>query len=147
MKKTIIIIILGILIGSLFAMYIFSGINNKIANAKESFNAYAYQIGVFKSEKNAINMASNYSSALVINDKDYYRVYAAIAVDDKAQSINEDVLLDNNITFYKRKLLLNDNCLKIINKYEELIKRTNDREVFFRTSQDLLNVYKEYCYD
>ena len=128
-------------------MYIFSGINNKIANAKESFNAYAYQIGVFKSEKNAINMASNYSSALVINDKDYYRVYAAIAVDDKAQSINEDVLLDNNITFYKRKLLLNDNCLKIINKYEELIKRTNDREVFFRTSQELLNVYKEYCYD
>lgn len=124
MKKYLKIILFSCLVGSILAGAFFFNIKEKV-NARNKPILYAFQVGVFKNRDNANNFKARYTTARVLFDKEYYRVFIGITKDNKELLIS---LFDaQNLSYYIKEIEVNnENFLETIQKYDDLLTKTGE---------------------
>ena len=129
MKKFVILIVSAILVGSLFAIYMFRNIEQGIAKTTKENTATAFQVGVYRSIENAQNATQNLESSLIYQDNEYYRIFMAIYHDESIIELMKNYFQNQNI--YLKEISVSEDFLTKLAKYESIIKKSN------------LNSYKE----
>lgn len=143
MKKVLIIILLGLLIGGSFAMYMFSGIKEEMLHVmSEEVLVTAFQIGVYTVYDNAIKV-SNQNNGIVIEDEDKYRVYIAIFKDPEIISTMDNYYKSKGINVYLKKIDAAKEFLTELNKYEILLKESAEIDTIISSSKNILKLYGE----
>ena len=120
MKKTFKMIIFSCLVGgTLAACFFFSIKEEPLAKGKNI--VYAFQVGVFEQEKNAINAMKNYSSIKMFKDKDYYRLFIGVTTN------NIDILKNyfSKYDVYIKEIIVSEEEYNELAKYDELLKKSN----------------------
>lgn len=141
MKKYLIVILLAIVSGSFLAFLTFK---NHTVDALSKKEAYIFQVGVFKSKNNALKRANGFSSSIIMLENDYYHVYTNIFTNKSLAEIIKKYYDDNDIKYYLKKLVIDENLYEQVNEYQELLLNTDDIENIQKLSQNLLNIYKNY---
>ena len=147
MKKFLIVIISAIIIGSIFSIYIYKGIDTSFAITKLDKDVTLFQAGVYKSLENAVLLSKKYDSSVIINDDDLFRVYIGIARDKEVIQAYKNYYDLNNINYYEKKEKLKTKCINEIEKYERMIKTSFNSETYNNINKILLNYYKDECHD
>jgi hypothetical protein len=133
MKKNIKIILLSSLLGAIFAGIFFLSIKEK-TEAKNISYVYGFQIGVFKNLENANRLKENYSSAKIIKESDYYRVFIGFTVENK--ELFQDIF--KNDEYYIKELIVNDELRNNIIKYDEVLKNSNEKMLIINNMLELM---------
>lgn len=123
MKKTLKIVLFSCLVGTFLAGAFFLSVKEK-ANAKNKPILYAFQVGVFKNKDNANNFKNKYPTAKVFWDSEYYRVF--IGVTSKNKDVLETLFNTQNYSYYIKELDIAEEIELQIEKYDELLSKTND---------------------
>ena len=147
MKKYILVFISALIVGSIFAIYVYKGIDTSFAISKTDNEVIIFQIGVYKDLENAINLTKKYPSSVIINEEELFRVYIGIAKDKEIIESYRNYYDSNNITYYEKKININKKCLNEIEKYERMIKKGYNSDTYNNINKILLNYYKDECYD
>ena len=143
MKKIIIISISGLLIGSVFACYMFFNINETVTGVIEEEDiATAFQVGVYSIYDNAKKMAEKHEFAYVYEDDDKYRVFLAIYQDNEIIKYLDNYYKRQNIDVYLKEMSVNNNFLEKLKTYEELLKKTNDNNNYISANKNILEAFK-----
>lgn len=141
MKKFLMVSFFALLIGGLFAYFIFdSNVSNAVVVGGTG-NAKAFQIGVFSREENAIRVAA-INQGIVVPDGDLYRVYIAILNDRDAISYLEKYYTSVSINYYIRDIEVSDDFLNKIKESEEKIKSCDNKNCS-NIALSILNKYEE----
>ena len=122
MKQKIIVILLAILIGFSLSYYIFN--KDKITTTKY---LNAMQVGAFTNYENAKKCAER-NQGIVVKDNNIYRVYISIISDESLLTKLENYYKDQNIKYYLKKIKVNEDTYKYINKQEQNIKTIESYE-------------------
>ena len=144
MKKFLIIILISTLIGGVFAFILFKKSNENIESALKVSQTYtAFQLGVYQNHENALNKKKDYNDSIIVKDDDYYRVYFSILKNKSSILKMEEYLKDNNINYYKKQIIIDNNDFIDISKnYEKVLIETTDEKVFLSTNKRILKEYK-----
>lgn len=139
MKRIVIIIVIWIVLGCLFAELI---LNNNLFKGKE-YLVYAFQIGAFTEEEKAQELAKTLPSSIILKENDIYKVYSGIYK-------NIDIVNKMVIYFEEKNISINLKTLNTSNKfYEELdtlesiLAKTTDEAVYNKVNQGILDRYIE----
>lgn len=129
--KKIMPYMISLILGTVFGYLVFDRTDFDI---KEVFGEYeevtGFQIGVFNDLSVAKEFKGRYSSSVVLEDDDVYRVYYSILKSDDVVSKMEDYLSDKEISFYKKKLVIHDGeLIRAINTYEGGILKGSDKVI------------------
>lgn len=129
--KKIMPYMISLILGTVFGYLVFDRTDFDI---KEVFGEYeevtGFQIGVFNDLGVAKEFKDRYSSSVVLEDDDVYRVYYSILKSDDVVSKMEDYLSDREISFYKKKLVIHDGeLIRAINTYEGGILKGSDKVI------------------
>lgn len=129
--KKIMPYVISLILGTVFGYLVFDRTDFDI---KEVFGEYeevtGFQIGVFNDFGVAREFKGRYSSSVVLEDDDVYRVYYSILKSDDVVSKMEDYLSDREISFYKKKLVIHDGeLIRAINTYEGGILKGSDKVI------------------
>lgn len=140
MKKNIILITLSVIIGVLFTFFV---LNKENTYAKEEYLVYAFQVGAFEKEENAIEYSEYLPTSIILKEDKLYKVYVAIYKD--IDLINEMVVYfeDKDINVYLKSININNNFYKLLDNYELLIKESKDKNIYNKINQSILNSYLE----
>lgn len=140
MKSKIILIIISIILGISFTFFV---LNKENIYAKEKYLVYAFQVGAFKKEEYAQNYLNTLPSGIIQKENDLYKVYVAIYKD--LDVINKMLVYfeDNDIKIYLKSIEISKDFDKKLNDYEELIKKSEDGNVYNKVNQNILNCYIE----
>lgn len=144
MKKYIIIFIFAILVGSVFAFVMFKNSNKDIENVMKENESYtAFQLGVFKEYKNALEKKEDYKNSVIVKEDDYYRVYYSVLKNKASILKMENYLKENNINFYKKNIIVDNNdFINISKNFEKILINTDSEKVFLSTNNKILKEYK-----
>lgn len=140
MGKKLILIVLSIVLGIVFTFFV---LNKENTYAKEEYLVYAFQVGAFESKENAQEYSSKLPSSIVIQEDKLYKVYTAMYKD--IDIINQMVVYfeNNNINIYLRNINVNHTFYTILSNYEELIKKSYNKNIYNKVNQSILNSYLE----
>lgn len=137
MKQSIKVVLFSCLVGTIFAGLFFLTVKNK-AEAKTVPSLYAFQVGVFKNQENAVNTTKNYAYAQIIQEEELYRVYIGLTVD------NRDFLqnyFDNlGYNYYIKEIQVEEAVVENIKKYDALFLQTSE-ESKAKVLQTMLESY------
>ncbi|MBQ9834685.1 MAG: hypothetical protein IJO33_05820 [Bacilli bacterium] len=139
MKKYFMVALLAILVGGLFAFYMFSGVDkivNDVINDNDEITVF--QSGVFKDKSNALLEKNKYEQAIVVQDGNLYRVYIGVSYDEEVTLAYETYFKKHNYHYYRKKIDVSNNYLTNLKKYEELIKRSFNEDTYININKDLL---------
>jgi len=147
MKKILILLGCPILLGVVFALYVYKEYNSKVElpiKTNELTTVYLLQIGAYKNEDNVIKISKNLPNYLVEKIGEIYHVYVGIVKNkeniDKIKEFYK--VFGNNI--YVRDIQITDlELLEMITEYEKILIQTNKKEVVYTINKELLNKYKE----
>ena len=144
MKKILIPIVIALLVGTTFGIVLFKNIKEEIDEVfKDHTLLSLFQIGVFSNEENAKNVQKQYSGSVVLNDDIYYRVIYGVFQNKACIEKMKNYLEENKIEYHIREQNnSNEEFLNELMKYEEIILQTTDTEVFLKTIEQVLNLYK-----
>ena len=139
MKKYIIVILLAIFIGGIFA-YIFlnSPINKTMSVNKEDQKVFLFQLGVFKNKDNAYNLGNN---NIVKEINEYYYVYGAILSDIELINTMKEYYEFNNIEYQVKEVIIDYNFYEELRSYEKLMVESNNINVILNTNKIILDKY------
>lgn len=126
MKKNIKIIILSILIGATLALIFFLNVKEK-AMAKNRNIIYAFQVGVFKQEQNALNLSKKYENIKVMKDSLYYRVFIGTTISNQEKLKNHFRNLQYN--YYIKEIEVSNEIMEKITKFDELLNNSNEENI------------------
>lgn len=144
MKKVILIILLGILLGSGFAYYMFSNIEENVAAVISDNNtAIAFQVGVFSVYENANNASKNYDSSFIYQENSNYRVFIAIYQDQEIINLLKEYYAEKNINVYLKQINVNDSFQKDLGKYEKLLKESGYLDTYLSANKNILKAFGE----
>lgn len=140
MKKKLLFISLSILLGMLFTFFV---LNKENTYAKEEYLVYAFQTGAFNNEENAIDYKNQLSSAIILKENNLYKVYVAIYKD--IDIINKMLVYfeNNNINIYLKSLSVSKEFYNNLGTYEELLKNSENDNVYSKINLSILNNYLE----
>lgn len=139
MKKYLMITFIAVLVGSLFAFYMFCGLDKTVADViRDDKLITVFQSGVFKDEENALMEKNKYEQAIVVHDGNLYRVYIGVSYDDEVTLAYKNYFKKNNYNYYCKKLEVSANYLTNLKNYEELIKRSFNEDTYININKDLL---------
>ena len=147
MKKNVFLALVAVTLGSLLAFHLFKKIDYASATSKLNNKIVLYQVGAFSIYANAIEKSTTFPNSIIKEEDGMFKVFVAIAHSNKMIEKYNGYLESNNINYYQKKIYVNDNCLKNIDKYEKLLENVKDNEVFIKTSKEMLDYYKEECHD
>jgi len=142
MKSYLKIILGALLVGSICAYLFYKNIVNEVDEVIYLENkVYVFQVGVFKNKDNAINYEKNYLSKKIYYDEEYYRVFIGITSDKENKEKLKKIFANLNYSFYIKEYKSNENKITELNKYEILLKETNNLEVINKINQEMLNIF------
>lgn len=117
-------VILAISVGGICAFLLFRKMET-VTSLKLDGNATAIQIGVFTKEDNASSMAIKYGG-IVKEDEGLYRVYYSVLSKKKNIDYITKELKEKGINYYLRRITLDKDTLDELEKYENLMEKTDD---------------------
>lgn len=143
MKKIIYISLAGILVGSIFAIYMFSNINEKVESTFSEENVVtAFQVGVFNVYDNAVKTNEIYQNSYIYQNEDKYHVFVAIYQDEEIVNSMEEYYQNNNIEVYLKDINASHEFIDELKKYEKLLKETDDYETYMMANKNILEAFK-----
>lgn len=147
-KKTFIGILICILIGGVSAIFLYKNYKTEdIANVLEK-KVYFVQVGAFKNYDNVIEITKTLPNYLIINEKNLYIIYVGISKEeDNIKKLNKIYNEKGFNTFVKSKKISNEKFLTLIEKYDLLLQRTNEKDMILNINKEVLKLYKEQVYE
>lgn len=147
MKKIIIILIGSVLLGSLFAFYIYREYNSKIEiipTLSSNETIYLLQIGAYEKEDNVIKVTKTLPNYYVENDGGLYHIYIGIVKNkENIDKIKEFYKVFGNNIYVREKNTSNIQLIEMLEAYEKILINTTKKEVAYTINKELLNKYKE----
>ena len=140
MKKNIILITLSIIFGIVFTFFV---LNKQDTYAKEEYLVYAFQVGAFEKEENAIDYVKYLPTSVIYREENLYKVFVAIHKD--IDIINKMVVYfeNNDINVYLKSINVTKEFYINLNNYEEFIKKSDNTNVYNKINQSILNNWLE----
>lgn len=137
MKKNLKVVLFSCLVGTMLAGVFFFNIKEK-AEAKNKSTVFVYQVGVFKNENNAYALKKEYAYAKIVKDKEYYRVFIGVTM--KNQEMLKNWFQEKQYNYYVKEIELSEEILNQIQKYDELLSKTNNenRDTVLKTMLESL---------
>lgn len=145
MRKNFIYIFLALIIGALFAFYVFKGINITLADSIRDNFVNFYQIGVFRKYNNAYKLHDKYPESKIFKDESFYYVYIGMAYDEEIGLFYEKYYQTNNINYYKKRVKINGKCLSKIKDYEKLVNKNMKDDLISSYNKNVLYIYQKEC--
>lgn len=138
--KKIILIVLSIGLGIFCTFYIF---NKEQIYAKEEYLVFAFQVGAYKDYDNAKNFSKTLPSSIIVQEDNLYKIYISIYKD--IDIVNKMLVYfeNNNINIYLKSLNVNKKYYNILSNYEEIIKNSDNIDLYNSVNQSILNLYIE----
>lgn len=133
-----------VLLGSFFAIaisYLFKGTTD-VPVIQINTTLKAFQLGAFKDETSATDLASKYD-AKVISDNGYFYVYYSVLRDEANINKMINCLDHKKIYYYIKDVNANENYKNELTKYEELMKNTTSEIAFSELNKKLISMYSE----
>lgn len=144
MKKIAIVILLGVLVGVSFAIYMFSDVEKSVAAVmSDDYIVTAFQIGVYSVYDNALNASKTHTNSYIYHDEDKYRVFLAIYQDQEIISLLENYYSNENINVYLKKMSANNEFIDELKKYEQLLKQSGNLETYLKANKNILKVFED----
>lgn len=140
MKKNLILVSLSIILGVIFTFFV---LNKNNTYAKEDYLVYAFQVGAYEKIENVENYSQKLPSSIIEKKDNLYKVYVAIYKD--IDIINKMVVYfeDNNINIYLKNINVSKEFYNNLDNYEKLIKESDNKNVYNKINQSILNSYLE----
>ena len=144
MKKILIPIVIALLVGTTFGIVLFKNTKEKIDEVfKDDTLLSLFQIGVLYNKFYSYYVQKQYSGSIVLNDDIYFRVIYGVFQNKACIEKMKNYLEENKIEYHIREESnSNEEFLNELMKYEEIILQTTDTEVFLKTIEQVLNLYK-----
>ncbi len=139
MKKRLLLFICAFVLGGLMA-YI---TKVRFQNLENNHFIIAYQLGIYSSYENALKMAKDAKGAIIVNKNNTYQVIGAVANSKASEEKMENLLKQENLTYYPKKISLNSKALKTVEEYELLIRETEDFDALKVLNEQLLKSLEE----
>lgn len=133
-----------IILGSFFAIivaYFLIDRDESVPVMNTNTSLKAFQLGAFKDETSAIDLANKYE-AKVINENDYYYVYYTVLKDEANINKMINYLDHKKIYYYIKDVDASDNYQNELIKYEELMKNTTSEIAFSELNKKLMEIYE-----
>lgn len=124
LKKNLKIVLFSCLLGTLLATLFFLNIKEK-AEAKNKNTLFVFQVGVFKNEQNAMNLSSQYPSARIIKDKDYYRVFIGATLTNK--SLLKSYFDGLKYNYYVKEVDVSEEIIAKMSPFDELLRQAKEK--------------------
>lgn len=145
--KTYLKIILGaVVIGGVFAYFFYKDINASVrAITNKENNLSIFQVGVFKSEENAINYQSNLPNSIIYqDDSGYYRVIVGVAYHEENKVKLEGYFSNKGIEYYIKEIKVSDEFIEKLSNYETVIIKSDKEEVIDNINVAMLKLFLTY---
>jgi len=143
MKKILMISLLAICVGSSLAFFLTNKMEDAISEHNiEKNEVTAFQIGVYSILNNAKKTQSNYPNSLIYKDEDKYRVFIAIYKEPELIEYMESYYDKENVDIYLKKIKVNKNFSLELDKYEELLKKSKDKNTYISANKNILEAFK-----
>lgn len=145
MKTYLKVVIGAIIIGGVFAYFFYKDISKEvIALTNKNYEVNLFQVGVFKSQDNALNYQDNFASSIIYEDGDYYRVLVGIAYHEENKVKLEAFLTNKGVDYYIKKVKMNEEFIKSLENYETVMLKTDKEEVINNINKAMLELFLEY---
>lgn len=141
MKKIIITVVAGLLVGVAFGLLYFKNTKENIADAMSIDNeAVAFQVGVYKSQENAQKEVKKYPSGVIIIDGEFYRIFIALSNNKEVISKLKTYYDTKKINYYLKNIVIKDEFVSAFNSYQEVLLKTTSYD---EVNSSLMKEYKE----
>ena len=145
MKTYLKVVIGAIIIGGVFAYFFYKDISKEvIALTNKNYEVNLFQVGVFKSQDNALNYQDNFASSIIYEDGDYYRVLVGIAYHEENKVKLEAFLTNKGVDYYIKKVKMNEEFIRSLENYETVMLKTDKEEVINNINKAMLELFLEY---
>lgn len=145
MKTYLKVVIGAIIIGGVFAYFFYKDISKEvIALTNKNYEVNLFQVGVFKSQDNALNYQDNFESSIIYENGDYYRVLVGIAYHEENKVKLESFLTNKGVDYYIKKVKMNEEFIKSLENYETVMLKTDKEEVINNINKAMLELFLAY---
>lgn len=134
------LITLSILLGILFTFFV---LNNQNTYAKEDYLVYAFQVGAFENEKNAVELSNKLKASIIKKEDKLYKVYVAIYKDIDVINAMVVYFEDNDINIYLKNINVSKEFYYNLDNYEKIIKENYNKNIYDQINQSILDNYLE----
>lgn len=144
MKKYIFAILSAVLIGGVFAIYIFSSdysSEDVLAFENANHSVYLFQLGVYSSLENANSYASSLESYIIKEVGDLYYIYGAIYSELDLVSTLKSYYDANKIEYAIKEVYIDNDFYIELTSYEDLLLESNNIDVIITANQIILDKY------
>lgn len=140
MKKYFLTIVISLLIGFLLSNYMIKEYDSSILVFNEKKTVYLIQQGVYSSIDSMKNNTSKLTDYIYTNSDNLYYVYVGLTFDvENIEKIQEYYDFD---TFVKTTTINDQDLISYIEKYDLILKQTNDTETIGEIVKNVLKKYK-----
>lgn len=145
MKSYLKVVIGAIIIGGVFAYFFYKDISSEVvALTNKNYEVSLFQVGVFKSQDNALNYQNNFEYSVIYEDDGYYRVLVGIAYHEENKVKLEAFFTNRGVDYYVKKVKMNENFVKSLENYETVMIKTEKEEVINNLNKAMLELFLTY---
>lgn len=142
MKKYILTIIISLLVGFLLSNYMIKEYDSDILSTfSEKKTLYLVQQGVYSSIDSMKENTSNLNEYIYSNIDNLYYVYIGITLDVENTTKIQNAYKDMN-TIVKTNIITDKALIEYIEKFDIVLKETNDEETIKEITKQVLKKYK-----
>lgn len=141
MKKYILTIIISLLVGVFLSNYVIKEYDSDILSTfSEKKTLYLVQQGVYSSMDSMKENTSNLNEYIYSNIDNLYYVYVGITLDvENASKIQKIYDME---TIIKTNVISDKELIEYIEKFDIVLKETNDKETIKEITKQVLKKYK-----
>lgn len=141
MKKYILTIIISLLVGVFLSNYVIKEYDSDILSTfSEKKTLYLIQQGVYSSMDSMKENTSNLNEYIYSNIDNLYYVYVGITLDvENASKIQKIYDME---TIIKTNIISDKELIEYIEKFDIVLKETNDKETIKEITKQVLKKYK-----
>ncbi len=141
MGKYKIVVLLALITGAFFALYVFSNASKEESPVlSESYKVTMFQLGVYASSDSAAAFAET-TGGIVLENDDFYRVYSAMYTNENLINNLKTYYEENNIDYIIREEILSIRDYEELKDYETLMLRSNNIEVILKANEIILEKF------
>ena len=145
MKTYMKILIFSVLIGTVIAIIFYKDIKREVnAIIKKDDIIYLFQVGVFKSEENALEFQENYDYSIIYNDKEYYRVVIGVSTSKDAKEILTNYFNKYFDDYYIKEVKASKSLINELVAFEIVLLKTSKDEVISSINKSMLKTFITY---
>lgn len=141
MKKYLLVVLSAVVIGSIFALYIFDKDFDSVNVMDEELTAYVFQLGVFTSEDNANSLKDTVGASITVKVNEYYYVYGAVYTDVYLVSNLKTYYEENDINYQIKQMVVDDEFYDELTSYESILSYSDNIDVIIKANQIILDKY------